>query len=101
TLGAGRVLGDGGVGVGDGVEVAELVQAQDAVVPVHGVEARTLLQQQFPADDLVPRGGVAAKFDAADIEGLALLHVHGDVDHTGSGVGLGIGAGHKVDVAVL
>ena len=61
-------------------EIAELVQAQDAEVPQLGIEHVAFVEQDFAADDLVARGGVAGEIDAADEELLAFVGGQGEID---------------------
>ena len=81
------------------LEVLELVEAQQAVLPELGVVDRAFVEHQFAADDLVARDGVALELDARDEELLALV----DVDVQGHGLLLVVvaelGDGAEVDVA--
>ena len=83
------------------IEVVELVEAQQAVLPELGVVDLAFFEQQFATDDAVAGDGVALELDARDIEGLALV----DVDVEGDGllrfVEAGLGNGAEVDVAQL
>ena len=60
-----------------GVEIAELVQAQQAQFPETVVEDLPFVQQQFAADHFVARGGVSGKFDAPDEELFLLVECAG------------------------
>ena len=57
--------------------------------------------EQFAADDLVARGGVAGEIDAAHEELLAFVEVERQVDLVGVRDGLDIRLGHEIDVAEL
>ena len=70
----------GGVFLLQHFEVAELVEAQDAVVPQLGIEHVAFIEQDFAADDFVARGGVAREIDAADEELLAFVGGEGEID---------------------
>ena len=69
------------------LEVFQLVEAQQAVLPELGVVDRTFVEHQFAADDLVAGDGVALELDARDEELLALV----DVDVHGHGLLLLVG----------
>ena len=69
------------------LEVAQLVEAADAVLERLGVEDVVLVEPQLAPDDVVVRGVVADKRDAVDEVLLALLHPHGDVDDRSPGGG--------------
>ena len=77
------------------IEVFQLVEAQEAVLPQLGVVDRTLVQHQFAADDLVAGDGVALELDARHEELLALI----DVDIHGHGFLLlvGVQLGHGAE----
>src|SRR4051812_17661299 len=65
------------------LEVAELIEPLDAVLQRLGVEDAVLDQpsrQQLPPDHVVARRRVADEGDAVDVELLAFLHPHRDVD---------------------
>jgi len=72
----------GGVGVVglELVEIAELVQAQQAELPETRVVDLAFLESDFAADDLVARSGVALELDAAHVELFAFVHVDGEID---------------------
>ena len=57
------------------IEVLQLVEAQQAVLPELRVVDRTFVEHQFAADDLVAGDGVALEFDARDEELLAFVDV--------------------------
>ena len=63
----------------DGVEIAELVQTQNAQFPEPVVEHLAFVQQQFAADHFVARRGVSGKFDAPHEELLLLIELHGQI----------------------
>ena len=63
------------------LEVLQLVEAQQAVLPQLRVVDAAFLQHQFAADDLVAGDGVALELDARDVEGLAFVDV--DVERDG------------------
>ena len=83
------------------LEVFELVQAQQAVLPKLGVVDLALVEQQFAADDPVAGDGVALELDTGDVELLAFV----DIDIQRDGLLLFVvdrlGDGAEVDVAEL
>ena len=91
----------GGIGIVglELVEVAELVQAQQAQLPVTGVVDLAFFEGNFAADDFVAGGGVALELDAADVELLAFVDVDFQIDGLLLVVELGIGDGSEVNVA--
>ncbi len=83
------------------LEVLELVEAQQAVLPELRIVDLAFFEQQLAADDLVACDGVALELDARDVEGLAFV----DVDLKRNGL-LGFvedrfGDGAEVDIAEL
>ena len=48
-----------------GIEIAELVQSQDAQFPQAVVEHLSFIEQQFAADHFVASRGISRKLDAA------------------------------------
>ena len=83
-------------------EIAELVEAQDAVVPQLGVEHVAFIEQDFAADDLIARGGVAGEIDAADEELLAFVGGQREIDLVAAvSAGCEVGLGDEIDVAEL
>ncbi len=101
ALRPGRILLNVGILGADLIEITQLIQAQEAVLPGVAVEAAAFGHHQFAANHLVAGGGVAGELDAMNVEGLALLHVHRQVHHMGLFVRFRIGVGDKVDVAEL
>ncbi len=91
----------GGIGIVglELVEIAELVQAQQAEFPVARVVDLAFFQRNFAADDFVAGGGVALELDAAHVELLAFVHVDCQIDDLLLVVELGVGDGSEVDVA--
>ena len=59
----------------DRIEIAELVQAQEAQFPVAVVEDLAFIEQEFAADDFVARRRVAGEFDAPDKKLLLLVEL--------------------------
>jgi hypothetical protein len=76
-------------------EIAELVEAQNAVVPHLAVEQSPFVDQDLAADDLVARGGVPGEVDAADEELLAFVGGERQVDLIGIGIRSNEGSGTK------
>ena len=81
------------------LEVFELVEAEQAVLPKLGVVDRALVEHQLAADDAVAGDGVALELDARDEELLAFVDV--DVHRHGLLLLVGgeLGDGAEVDVA--
>ncbi len=83
----------------EGLEVFELIQAQQAVFPQLGVVDLALIEEQFAANDAIAGNGVALELDTGDVELLALV----DIDLQRDGLLLlvvdGLGDGAEVDVA--
>ena len=68
------------------LEVAELVEAPDAVLQRFGVEDAGLDQPDLAADDVVARRGVADERDAVDEVLLPFVDPHRDVDDRRAGI---------------
>ena len=83
------------------LEVLELVEAQQAVLPQLGVVDLALFEHQFAADDLVAGDGVALELDARHVEGLAFVDVDVERDGLLGFVEVRLGDGAEVDVAEL
>jgi hypothetical protein len=85
----------------EGLEVLELVEAEQAVLPELGVVDGPFIEQEFAADDFVAGDGVALELDAGDVERLAFV----DVDLERDGLLLivvdRLGNGGEVDVTKL
>ena len=81
------------------LEIFELVEAEQAVLPKLGVVDRALIEHQIAADDAVAGDGIALELDARDEKLLALVDV--DVHRHGLLLVVGgeLGDGAKVDVA--
>ena len=57
------------------LEVLQLVEAEQAVLPELGVVDRAFIEHQFAANDAVAGDGVALELDARDIERLAFVDI--------------------------
>src|SRR6185437_6397941 len=82
-------------------EIIELVKAEQAEFPQARVVNLAFFNGQFAADDLVAGGGIALEFDAANIKGLAFIHVDHQSNKLLVFINLGIGNGGEIDVAKL
>ncbi len=80
------------------LEVAELVQAQDAEVPQPGVEQVAFVDQQLAANHFIASGRVAGEIDAADEELLALVDGQIEVHFVRAAHWLRIGLHDEIDV---
>ena len=85
---------DGFIGV-DFVEIIELVEAQDADVPIALIEELAFVDEQFAADDFVAGGGVAAEIDAADVVLLFFVEAESEIDFLGGFVDVESGSAVK------
>ena len=81
------------------LEVAELVQAQDAQLPKTVVVDVAFVEHDFAADDLVARGGVAREIDAADEELLAFVRGQRQIDLVRVGDEVEVRLGDEIDIA--
>ena len=83
----------------EGLEVLQLVKAEQAVLPKLGVVDRAFIEHELAANDPVAGDGVALELDARDEELLALVDV--DVHRHGLLLVVGgeLGDGAEVDVA--
>ncbi len=85
----------------EGLEVLQLVEAEQAVLPQLGVVDLAFFEQQLAADDAVAGDGVALKLNARDVEGLAFVDVDVERDRLLLVVVGEFGDGAEVDVAQL
>ena len=83
------------------IKIAELVQAQQAQLPVMRVVDLAFLQCDFAADDFVAGGGVALELDAAHVELFAFVDVERYVHDLLFVIETGVGNAGVVDVAIL
>ena len=83
------------------LEVFELVEAEEAVLPQLRVVDLAFIEEQLAADYAIAGDGVALELDARDVELLAFV----DVDLQGHGLLLlvvdGLGNGSEVDISEL
>src|SRR5690242_10395027 len=96
-VGIGITLDVGGLLLLQGLEIPELVQAENADVPQIAVEHIAFVQQQLAADHFVARRGVAREIDAANEELLPFIARDRQV-HLAAGRIAEIGFRHKIDV---
>ena len=85
----------------DRVEIAELVQTQDAQFPQPVVEHLPFVQQQFAADHFIARRRVSRELDAPHEKLLLLIEFHGEIHDFFRVVRFGHRLGHEIDVAIL
>ena len=84
-----------------GVEIIELVQAQQAEFPQIIAEHVAFAEQQFAADDFVARAGVAAELDAPHKKLLLLVEGEGQIDRLGVVMHIGVRHRREVDEPVV